>query len=445
LHLAIGIHCPQHRARPGVVRLHELLATVVAPHHKRKFVRKIFALLTAIAAVIASHAPATAAGDTAQLLTPTLVLDWAEKAYPTLFPGGGKLSYGFYERAPATTYVDPYVFRHYETTGHYLGMLGEDILLLGPASGGQLMQVGRIEAFACRINRSLCAGAGLDDGPLFISDPVNGEISVLRHRSPRAGTAVPAKSFSPNEALGEKLIYDKAKDRLFAMTVNGVVIVDNASLAVGAVVPTRKIVPTTLYIVSDMHYDEGRDMLFLMGSDHSSGRNIAVFDGASKLNGTIAPNRSVRLRGNWRRLAVDKSRSVAYVKDQHMLGQIPSIYSADGLLEPVRSFAMPGEAVAIDSARDRLYTLITHNGQLIVLNGASGASSFGSAQTAFLEVPGTITMAFDEAADRVYLGARNDVYVLNAASTITSGKSWNSYGVKLLGAPYMWFEGFAFP
>lgn len=68
------------------------------------------------------------------------LFDWAERSYPQWF-------------APhsANRLLAPYTYRYYETTGNYLGVSGQDVYLLGPLSGGQLLHVGRLSDFGAQV------------------------------------------------------------------------------------------------------------------------------------------------------------------------------------------------------------------------------------------------------------------------------------------------------
>ena len=68
-------------------------------------------------------------------------MDWAERFYPAYFPG------------PQTNISsDPYVYRYYAGTGNYLGVVGNDIYILGPATASQLVKVGTLADFAAAVN-----------------------------------------------------------------------------------------------------------------------------------------------------------------------------------------------------------------------------------------------------------------------------------------------------
>ena len=72
--------------------------------------------------------------------TVTELLDWAERAYTELFPG------------PKVNLVaEPYTYRHYPETGHYLGVADGRVYFLGPASGDVLADAGALADFGARI------------------------------------------------------------------------------------------------------------------------------------------------------------------------------------------------------------------------------------------------------------------------------------------------------
>lgn len=84
----------------------------------------------------------------AAALTATQLFDWAEWAYPALFPSH-----------EADAIADPYQYRFYPATGNHLGVAGGMVYLLGPASGGVLQSVGRMQDFACAVRPQDCSAA----------------------------------------------------------------------------------------------------------------------------------------------------------------------------------------------------------------------------------------------------------------------------------------------
>lgn len=65
------------------------------------------------------------------------LMNWAQQVYPDFFPG-----------TPATVSLPPYLYRHYERSGNYLGVADGRVYVLGPVSGGQLLDVGSLADFA---------------------------------------------------------------------------------------------------------------------------------------------------------------------------------------------------------------------------------------------------------------------------------------------------------
>ncbi|NRF67109.1 right-handed parallel beta-helix repeat-containing protein [Aquincola sp. S2] len=74
------------------------------------------------------------------------LLDWAEQAYPHLFP-----------RHETTRSSPPYLYRHYPDTGNYVGVAGETVAVLGPVSNGVVLDVGTLFDFRCQVYPTDCA------------------------------------------------------------------------------------------------------------------------------------------------------------------------------------------------------------------------------------------------------------------------------------------------
>jgi uncharacterized protein (DUF1800 family) len=68
------------------------------------------------------------------------LLDYAERAYPSLFPSH-----------QTTQAWNGITYRFYPQTGHYVGVQGTDVLLLGPATGDTLARVGSLRDFAALV------------------------------------------------------------------------------------------------------------------------------------------------------------------------------------------------------------------------------------------------------------------------------------------------------
>lgn len=65
-----------------------------------------------------------------------ILFDWAERTFPSLFPGH-----------QPTQYAAPYLYRHYPATGIYLGTWNTNVYLMGGPYGAQPLRVGAVSAY----------------------------------------------------------------------------------------------------------------------------------------------------------------------------------------------------------------------------------------------------------------------------------------------------------
>jgi hypothetical protein len=79
-------------------------------------------------------------------LSSTEVFEWAERAYPNLFPG-----------QQTTQSFAPFRFRYYSATETYLALDGTSIQALAPWTNGQVRTLGRVTDFACQIDPTRCS------------------------------------------------------------------------------------------------------------------------------------------------------------------------------------------------------------------------------------------------------------------------------------------------
>lgn len=93
----------------------------------------------------------------ARLPSPAQVMDWAQGAFPQLFPGPSP-----------DLFIGAFVARYYPQSGMYIGVADGNLYILGPASGGQLMFVGSLGDFTCRVSPDACGG------PIVLTAKVNG-------------------------------------------------------------------------------------------------------------------------------------------------------------------------------------------------------------------------------------------------------------------------------
>jgi hypothetical protein len=82
----------------------------------------------------------------AAMVDATNLMDWAEQAYPQYFPS----------HQQSQSYA-PYIFRYYPETGAYLGVDGQYVRVLGPMFGPDIITVGVLSDFVCRVFPENCS------------------------------------------------------------------------------------------------------------------------------------------------------------------------------------------------------------------------------------------------------------------------------------------------
>lgn len=94
------------------------------------------------AAVASPTAPATVAAAT----DATAFMDWAELTFPKLFPSHQR-----------DQQKDGFTYRFYAETATYLGVINGTVRLQGASFGAEVLAVGRLSDFACRVFPEHCA------------------------------------------------------------------------------------------------------------------------------------------------------------------------------------------------------------------------------------------------------------------------------------------------
>lgn len=93
------------------------------------------------------------------------LFDWAEQQYPTLFPGH-----------QTNQLSGIYTYRHYPSTGNYVGLADGKVYALGSFTGGQIAFVGLLTDFSCQVLPSSCALPAAPTG--LVATAGNGSISL---------------------------------------------------------------------------------------------------------------------------------------------------------------------------------------------------------------------------------------------------------------------------
>lgn len=98
--------------------------------------------------VIAMSLASTGALAATPALNATTLFDWAESAYPALFPG----------HKTDQTYA-PYVYRYYPESQIYVGAANGTVYGIGPFSNNALVSLGKLTDFTCSVYPATCGNA----------------------------------------------------------------------------------------------------------------------------------------------------------------------------------------------------------------------------------------------------------------------------------------------
>lgn len=80
------------------------------------------------------------------VISPEMLLQWAESAYPQHFLPPGQ----------PTQVASTYTFRHYPYTGNFLAVAGQDVFVLGAFTGFAPQRVGSLADYQCDVLPSAC-------------------------------------------------------------------------------------------------------------------------------------------------------------------------------------------------------------------------------------------------------------------------------------------------
>jgi len=113
------------------------------------------------------------------------LFDWAELTYPQYFPGHS-----------SNALLAPYIYRWYPDSGNYLGLAGDTVAVLGPISGGVILNVGTVSDFACKVYPGDCSA------PVIASQPRRGVVTLpTAARFEVAAGGSPAPSYQWQHSL----------------------------------------------------------------------------------------------------------------------------------------------------------------------------------------------------------------------------------------------------
>ncbi|MFZ6755615.1 hypothetical protein ACO0K9_00215 [Undibacterium sp. Ji50W] len=314
---------------------------------------------------------------------------------------------------------------------------------------------------------------------LFATDIAHGAIGKFATLNPAPGTSFSGDVISGMHWIYPTISYDAKTDQLYAISLDSsnptstgrVIAFGNASTMSANSTPSRNITPVGYNITTSLgkfYLDKKNDTLYVIASSIpllcglGCSDALLVFNHASSLNGNVKPDRVINLtittdainqstvNQSIEYFTIDSSRSLLYLSLNGMIFVYPNIDTANGRIKYSRFFSVTtyDTDIALDEARDRLYSVNTSAG-LTVVNGASTASGkVPLGRLRFTTVDNnsdnTQFVTFDPQNDRLYIGAYTKAYIINQASTIGT-QNPPTAAVGIIAPEGISIGGFAFP
>ena len=283
---------------------------------------------------------------------------------------------------------------------------------------------------------------------IFIGDRGNQKMAAIDTLTPAPG-ALAAKVFSTNEASWFDAAFDSTRNELYVAAFDYINVYANASKLDGTITASRTITPAIsgYNSLKRVFLDKANDRLYIGFKAPFSG-GLAVFEQASKLNGTVAPSRIISGNISIDRWVLDLKRNLLYtsatdtaVADVYVYEHIDTF---KGEATIARRISVPKvvERLSIDSSRDRLY-MVAGTGGAMILDGASKATGTSAVTTLSLPTSSYASaVTIDAANDRLYLGFGQQAFVLSDASKLTNS-SGAAQAVAIMGPPNTTISYFA--
>ena len=285
---------------------------------------------------------------------------------------------------------------------------------------------------------------------IFIGDRGNQKMAAIDTLTPAPG-ALAAKVFVTNEASWFDAAFDSTRNELYVAAFDYINVYANASKLDGTITASRTITPAIsgYNSLKRVFLDKANDRLYIGFKAPFSG-GLAVFEQASKLNGTVAPSRIISGNISIDRWTLDLKRNLLYtsatdtaVADVYVYEHIDTF---KGEATIARRISVPKvvERLSIDSSRDRLYMVTsTSTGGAMILDGASKAAGTSAVTTFSLPTQNYASaVTIDAANDRLYLGFSAQAFFINDASKLTSSTG-AAQAVAIMGPPNTTISYFA--
>lgn len=284
---------------------------------------------------------------------------------------------------------------------------------------------------------------------IFIGDWGNQKMGAIDTLTPAPG-ALAAKVFATDESSWFDAAFDSTRNELYVAAFTKINVYANASKLDGTITAARTIIPAIsgYNSLKRVVLDKANDRLYIGFKAPFSG-GVAVFEHASKLNGTVAPSRIISGNISQDNFTLDLKRNLLYASWTN--GTTAEVYVFDhidtfnGEASIARRISIPNfvRRLAIDSSRDRLY-MVTVAKDAMILDGASTASGRPAVNMFSLPAQGLgSAVTIDAVNDRLYLGFDAQAFVLNDASKLNS--SATAQAAAIMGPPNTSISYFAVP
>ena len=257
---------------------------------------------------------------------------------------------------------------------------------------------------------------------LFLPDLAHRAIAAVATLEPDAGEVLPAPTLGMAAAIGSNVQVDAARDELYTIVGGVVEVYAGASALKANAAPARSFpLPATLTAPHALFLDADRDELYVGGDTAHGGGEIVVYPYAHTIRGTPAtPARALIVDHGVSFFTIDTVRERLYVVNADAgVHVFDDAGSASGALVAVATVPVLGTGLAVDAAHDRLYVADLFAG-LILVDQASSASPVVSAT---ISIDDARFVSVDTTADRAYVSAQGELYVLDHASALTSAST----------------------
>jgi large repetitive protein len=266
---------------------------------------------------------------------------------------------------------------------------------------------------------------------LFAADSGNYGIGSLANSNPSPGAIVVDRIiFGSNTNITNRVVpsmaSDATRDLLYFTNQSAVYVYPNASTASG------NIAPRTLYSggldISSLALDSAGDRLYV--ADYTAG--VKIFDSASSAV-TVDPSRT--LTGTFptgftlRSIAIDSVRDILYVvsivtsTDAIAILVFDGASKVDGAVAPDRTITFGASSdcsIVLDAANDRIYASGVNAGGVAVLDSASTQNGTATVSRLVNFGPtGAVPMALAD--DRLYAAAQFALIIVPNVSTAPDG------------------------